>query len=120
MTSNGAAVVHVQRPVLVVMLDRFLKPVRDRTATMTNEMTSGHLEMCWRVFEGSSTRILTCSIFSASTAGVELRVGYVVGDLPLHSQIVADIESARALAQDWLDAMRQGSDVSQLGERHET
>ena len=74
---------------------------------MTNEMTSGHLEMCWRVLEGSSTRILTCSIFSASTAGVELRVGYFV-DSPLRSQIVADIESARALAQDWLDAMRAG------------
>ena len=86
---------------------------------MTNEMTSGHLEMCWRVLEGSSTRILTCSIFSASTAGVELRVGYF-GDSPLRSQIVADIESARALAQDWLDAVRAGAFTSRLGQRHQT
>jgi hypothetical protein len=86
---------------------------------MTNKMTSGHLEMCWRVFEGSSTRILACSIFSVYTAGVELRVGYS-GDPPLHSQIVADIESARALAQDWLAAMRAGGSSPWLGERHQT
>jgi hypothetical protein len=86
---------------------------------MTNPTTSQQLEICWRVLEGSSTRILTCSIFSASTARVELRVGYF-GDPPLHSQIVADIQSARALAWDWLDAMRAGGDSSRLGERRQT
>jgi hypothetical protein len=85
---------------------------------MMNEMPPGHLELCWRVLEGSSTRILTCSIFSTSTAGVELRVGYV-GDPPLHSQIATDVESARALARDWLDAMRAGGDIRRSGERHQ-
>jgi hypothetical protein len=87
--------------------------------SVTNEMTSSQLEMCWRVLEGSSTRILTCSIFSSSTAGVELRVGYF-GDPPLYSQIVTDIESARTLAQDWLGVLRAGDYGSRLGERHKT
>jgi hypothetical protein len=81
---------------------------------MTNK-TSGQSKTCWRVLEGSSTRILICSIFTASTAGVELRVGYF-GDPPLHSQIVVDIESAQALAQDWLRAVRADGDLSRLGQ----
>jgi hypothetical protein len=76
---------------------------------MTNPTTSQQLEICWRVLEGSSTRILTCSIFDASASGVELRVGYFT-DSPLHSQVAADIESARALARDWLRAMRADGD----------
>jgi len=38
-------------------------------------------------------------------AGVELRLGYLV-DVPLHSRMMRDIDSARALAQNWLDAVR--------------
>jgi hypothetical protein len=72
---------------------------------MTNSKTSEPLEICWRVIEGSSTRILTCAIFGACTNRVELRVGYFV-DVPLHSQEMPDIESARVLAQNWLDAVR--------------
>ena len=75
---------------------------------MTNRKTSEHLEICWRVVEGSSTRILTCSIFAASTSGVELRVGYF-DDAPLRSQMVPDVQSARALAQNWLDDVRKDS-----------
>jgi predicted RNA-binding Zn-ribbon protein involved in translation (DUF1610 family) len=41
----------------------------------------------------------------ASDSGVELRVGYVAQS-PLYSQSVEDIESARGLAQHWLDAVR--------------
>jgi hypothetical protein len=41
----------------------------------------------------------------ASDSGVELRVGYVAQS-PLYSQSVDDIESARGLAQKWLDALR--------------
>jgi hypothetical protein len=78
---------------------------------MTNPTTSQQLEICWRVLEGSSTRILTCSIFDASASGVELRVGYFT-DSPLHSQAAADIESARALARDWLRAMCADGDRS--------
>ena len=72
---------------------------------MTNSETPEPLEVCWRVFEASSARILTCAMFDASGPGVELRVGYS-GDSPLRSQMMSDIESARVLAKDWLDAVR--------------
>ena len=72
---------------------------------MTNSKTSEPLEVCWQVFEASSTRILRCAMFDASGPGVELRVGYF-GDSPLRSQMMPDIESARVLAQSWLDAAR--------------
>ena len=78
---------------------------------MTNGKTSDRLEVCWRVIDGSNTRILACSIFAAGTTGVELRVGYV-GDPPLRLQVVADIDSARILAKQWLDAVRVGNAVS--------
>ena len=75
---------------------------------MMNQKTSQQLEVCWRVLEASSTRILACSISNASGEGVELRVGYV-GDVPLHSQVVSDRASARVLAQRWLGAVRVAS-----------
>jgi len=76
---------------------------------MTNSKTSEPVEVCWRVVEGSSGRILTCAICGASADGVELRVGYVV-DVPLHSQMMRDIDSARVLAQDWLGTMRAAAE----------
>lgn len=72
--------------------------------SMTNAGTA-QLEVSWRVFEASSTRILTCWICPVFRRAVEVRVGYFV-DTPLHSEAVTDIESARALAQAWLDALR--------------
>jgi hypothetical protein len=72
---------------------------------MTKCKTSQPLEICWRVLEASSTRILTCAMFGGPTSGVELRLGYLV-DTPLHSRMVPDIESGRVLAQNWLDAVR--------------
>jgi hypothetical protein len=72
---------------------------------MTNSKTPEPLEICWQVFEASSTRILTCAMFDASGPGVELRVGYF-SESPLNSQMMPDIESARVLAKEWLDAMR--------------
>jgi len=51
---------------------------------------------------------MRCAIFGAVTIDVELRIGYF-GDAPLRSQIVPDIQSARGLAQDWLEAMRAAS-----------
>ena len=71
------------------------------------------METCWRVVEGSTTRILTCSVFSVSISGLELRVGYL-RDVPLHSERVADIHAARALAQNWLEAMRGGASPRNL------
>jgi hypothetical protein len=72
---------------------------------MANSKASEPVEVCWRVLEASSTRILTCAMFAASGPGVELRVGYL-SDSPLHSQTMPEIESARVLAQSWLDAAR--------------
>ena len=72
---------------------------------MTNANMSEPLEICWQVFEASSTRILRCAMFDASGPGVELRVGYF-GDSPLRSQMMPDIASARVLAQSWLDDVR--------------
>jgi hypothetical protein len=72
---------------------------------MTNLKRPEPVEICWRVIEGSTTRILTCEISAASSDGVELRVGYF-GGVPLHSQQMRDIESARVLAQNWRDAVR--------------
>jgi len=71
---------------------------------MTNLRRPEPVEICWRVIEGSTTRILTCAIFAASGDGVELRVGYF-GGVPLHSQMLRDIESARVLAKNWRDAL---------------
>ena len=76
---------------------------------MTNSNTSEPLAICWQVFEASSTRILTCAMFDASSHGIELRVGYL-GDSPLRSQMMPDIDSARVLAQDWLDAVRAAAE----------
>jgi len=72
---------------------------------MTNVLRSKPVEVCWRVIEASTTRILTCAIFTASNEQVELRVGYF-GGVPLHSQIMHDIESARVLAHNWRDTVR--------------
>ena len=77
---------------------------------MTNGKTSERLEVCWRVIDGSNTRMLACSIFAVGTTGVELRVGYI-GEPSLRSQVVADIDSARVLAKQWLNAVRVGNAV---------
>ena len=80
---------------------------------MTKPQTSEPVEVCWRVVEGSSSRVLTCAIFGASTDGLELRVCYVV-DMTLHSQTMRDIGSARVLAQDWLYAVRAASEGNEV------
>ena len=75
------------------------------TQFMTHSNTSEPLEICGQVFEASTTCVLTCAMFDASGPGVELRVGYF-SDSPLRSQMMPDIESARVLAQRWLDTAR--------------
>jgi hypothetical protein len=77
---------------------------------MTKSKRPVPLEVCWRLLEGSSTRILTCSIF-ASDSGLELRVGYVANS-PLYLQKVDDLESARGLAKNWLHAVRAGTNAN--------
>ena len=78
---------------------------------------TSQMEICWRVVEGSTARIVTCAVFNVSTAGLELRVGYML-DVPLHSEMVADIHAARALAQNWLTAMRGGTSPRNLRNRN--
>jgi hypothetical protein len=68
-------------------------------------------KVCWRVLEGSSSRILTCWMFEVPAA-VELRVGYCA-DTPLHRETAQDSESAQALAAAWLDAVRTNSAKSE-------
>lgn len=75
---------------------------------MTHFKMPEPIEICWRVIEGSTTRILTCAIFAAFEESVELRVGYF-GGLPLHSQSMRDIASARVLAEEWRNAFRRRS-----------
>ena len=82
---------------------------------MTNIKTS-QMEICWRVVEGSTARIVTCAVFPFSASDLELRVGYLL-DVPLHSAIVTDIHAARALAQNWLNAMRGGTSPRNLQNR---
>jgi hypothetical protein len=79
---------------------------------MTTSKTPKPLETCWRVLEASSTRILACAIFSPSQCGVELRIGYSL-DVPLHSRMMRDVDSARVLAQSWLDAVRAATNGNQ-------
>ena len=77
---------------------------------------TSQMEICWRVVEGSTARIVTCAVFPVSASDLELRVGYLL-DVPLHSEIVADIHAARALAQNWLNAMRGGTSPRNLQNR---
>ena len=76
---------------------------------MTKSKTSEPVGICWQVFEASSTRLLACAMFDADGPGVELRVGYL-GDSPLRSQMMPDIDSARVLAQEWLDNVRAAAE----------
>ena len=85
---------------------------------MTISKTSVPVEVCWRVLEASSTHVLTCTIFRDPIAGVELRLGYFV-DVRLHARTMRDIESARVLAQDWLEAVRAASKNKTIQASHE-
>jgi hypothetical protein len=58
----------------------------------------------WRVIEGSSQRIVVCSM-QARTTGVEVRIGYRDYAV-MRTQLAFDADAARALAQTWLQALR--------------
>jgi len=61
-------------------------------------------QIWWRVIEGSSQRIIVCSMVSRTT-GVEVRIGYRDGAV-IRTQQALDAEAARALAHTWLQALR--------------
>lgn len=61
------------------------------------------LEECWRLQSQHSHRILTCGIYRTDL-GLEVRCGYEPDDL-LRSQYAAEIGSARAIAEEWRQAV---------------
>ena len=100
--SSAPAILHM----VVARVHPMLLPLLTVVShSMTNVLRSKPVEVCWRVIEASTTRILTCAIFAAPNERVELRVGYF-GGAPLHSQMLRDIGSARVLARHWRDAVR--------------
>jgi len=62
-------------------------------------------ERCWRVVEGPSSRVVVCAIYETASTGLELRVGYGFDHI-LRSERLADAASARARAEQWLNAFR--------------
>jgi hypothetical protein len=61
-------------------------------------------QIWWRVIEGSTQRIVVCSMQSRRT-GVEVRIGYRDYAV-MRTQLAFDADAARALAQTWLQALR--------------
>jgi hypothetical protein len=61
-------------------------------------------EMCWRVVEGSSGRLIVCAIYECADRRVELRLAEA--DRVLRSECLADARLARARAEEWLTAIR--------------
>ena len=69
-------------------------------------------EICWRVVEGPSGRLVVCAIYEHEDVGVELRVGYAT-DRTVRSERIADPGSARVRAEEWLDAFRAAGSIGQ-------
>ena len=73
-------------------------------STMPVREVSPQSQIWWRVIEGSSQRIIVCSMVSRTT-GVEVRIGYRDGAV-IRTQLAFDADAARALAHTWLQALR--------------
>ena len=73
-------------------------------STMPVREVSPQSKIWWRVIEGSSQRIIVCSMVSRTT-GVEVRIGYRDGAM-IRTQLAFDADAARALAHTWLQALR--------------
>jgi hypothetical protein len=72
-------------------------------------------ETCWRVIEGPSGRLVVCAIYKTTDANVELRVSYAA-DQALRSERLADAESARMRARQWLSTVRATGSVNSISE----
>ena len=70
-------------------------------------------ETCWRVVVGPDGYMLSCGIYDTHTPAVELRVSSSANQR-LHSQLLSDTESARALAQQWLELARASGGLTAL------
>ena len=64
--------------------------------------------------EGSSGHLVVCAIYEISGAGFELRVGYT--DRTFRAERLADCESARARAAQWLTVFRAAGVVGAIDE----
>jgi hypothetical protein len=56
---------------------------------------------------------MICAIYQTTTSSLELRIGYPADDV-LRSEAVADRESARKLAADWLGSARAAGSFAGL------
>ena len=58
---------------------------------------------------------MVCAIYETASADLELRVGYAA-DRTLRADRLADTDSARARAQQWLGAFRAAGFVGSIAE----
>ena len=70
-------------------------------------------ETCWRVVEGPSGRLVVCAIYATESGDFELRVGYAA-DQAFRTRHVADAQSARLHAGQWLDLLRAAGSVGAI------
>ena len=61
------------------------------------------LEVCWRLVEPPSQKVIECGIYRTD-AGLEVRCGYGDENL-LRSQFAHEIGAAREIAEAWKDAV---------------
>jgi len=102
--SVGAAAARLKRGLVQVEHDA-LRPPKGNDARQH--------ETCWRVIDGASSRLMICAIYQTTTSSLELRIGYPA-DHVLRSEAVADRESARKLAADWLGSARAAGSFAGL------
>ena len=57
------------------------------------------LRICWRVI-GLTGKPIVCGIYIDDRPGVELRVGYTLGDI-LKAQRMSDADTAQHVAEQW-------------------
>ena len=72
-------------------------------------------ETCWRVVEGPSGRLVVCAIYETETGDFELHVGYV-DEQAFRIHRLADAESARARAGQWLSVLRAAGSVLSIAD----
>jgi hypothetical protein len=83
--------------------------------TTMHDLEPQRREMCWRVIEGPSGRLVVCAIYETASAICELRVSYAA-DQALRTESLANAESARIRAQQWLRTFRAAGFVGSINE----
>ena len=70
------------------------------------------LEVRWRI-RGPSREVVECGIYKVNAPGVELRAAYGDGTL-VRTRRIANIESARLAAAEWLEAILEKGNCKKL------